>query len=183
MNKMHAIAKIVAAILGIYLLMISALALLQSLIITLSAGIGRQAAPFWAIFAVSMLAMAGFIVAVFYFLIYRTDIIARKIIKQDDFPEPTNPSAWYPFAMRLTVMMGGFFFLSKTLSTLSSTVNQIQFQYSLRSDGSMWRFYGYLIYLLIYLAISIYLLSGAPHFVRWQIKKTRELCKNFHTAC
>lgn len=178
MNKMHAIAKIAAAILGIYLLLVSAQALLQAFTMAFSAGIGRQTVSFWAIFAVSMLATAGFIAAVFYFLIYRSDIIARKIIKQDDFPEPTSPAAWYPFALRLTAMIAGFFFLQKTISVLSMMTSRTR--YLLQSEAPAWYFLSeYMIYLPIYLAISIYLLYGAPHFVRWQIKKTKELCKSF----
>ena len=29
---------------------------------------------------------------------------------------------------------------------------------------------------ILYLALAVYLLCGAPHFVRWQVKKTLELC-------
>jgi hypothetical protein len=46
----------------------------------------------------------------------------------------------------------------------------------------MWQFYGHIAYLLISLAISIYLLCGAPQFVRWQLKKTRELYKDSTTT-
>jgi hypothetical protein len=113
-------------------------------------------------------------------LIYRSDIIARKVVGQNNQVEPENLSVWYAVALRLTVIIAGFFFLWKTISILSMVSSYIQ--RFLQEGGSMWQFYGHIAYLLISLAISIYLLCGAPQFVRWQLKKTRELYKDSTTT-
>jgi hypothetical protein len=118
MSRMHVIAKIVATMLGIYLLISTVLMLLRSLIMVFLMGISGQPTPYWQVLA-SLLVTAGFIVAIFYFLIYRSDIIARKVVGQNNQVEPENLSVWYAVALRLTVIIAGFFFLWKTISILS----------------------------------------------------------------
>lgn len=176
MNKMHAIAKIAIVAMGVYLLILSALTLLRSFSMVFTFGGSKQSGFYW-ILSWIILSTAVFIAVVYYFLIYRSSSIVQKIVGKDDLPDPINPSAWYPFALRLTVIVAGFFALAKAVSVFSMAINYIPI--SLESKGLTWRFYEYAIYALIYLAISIYLLCGAPHFVRWQMRKTREFCNSF----
>lgn len=180
MNKMNTIAKIGFVMLGIYLIVPSIYNLLRSLsYISYSSVLSHSQNNilFWAILGVSVLASLGYIVAIFYFLIYRPNIIAKKIVPHEELSDSSNPAYWYPFALRLTVMIAGFFFLYKTIGLLGSSVGNIYL--SLQPDGSMRQFYETLAYGLVYLAIAIYLLCGAPHFVRWQMRKTREFCNRF----
>lgn len=179
MTKMHTIAKIAAGILGIYLLIRLTLILMQSISI-LFTGASAVNTSFFVVIAVSLLITVVFGGAVFYFLIYRSDIFARKVVGEgEDLPAPSSPSAWYPFALRLAVMIAGFLFLQNAITLSSNLVHYSRFAFQSNTLEGMWQVYEYAVYFLIYLAISIYLLCGAPHFVRWQVKKTAELCKEF----
>jgi hypothetical protein len=179
MNKMHTMAKIAAGILGIYLLIRLSLTLMQS-ISMLFTGASAANTSFFVVITVSLLTMVVFGGAVFYFLIYRSDLFARKVVGYGgELPNPPSSSAWYPFALRLAVMAAGFLFLEKSLMVLSMLTQTIRYASNLSTMTGTKQAYEYGVYFLIYLAISIYLLAGAPHFVRWQIKKTAELCREF----
>ncbi|MBM4103953.1 MAG: hypothetical protein FJ263_07865 [Planctomycetes bacterium] len=182
MNKMHIIAKIAAGILGIYLILSAFQALIRSLSIILSSGLssGKINTTSLVIVVTSLVMTVSFIGAVFYFLIYRGDIFARKVVGRGvELPDPPSPSAWYPFALRLAVMIAGFLFLQKAISTSSMLASYIRFAFQSNTLEGIRQVYEYGVYFLIYLAIAIYLLCGAPQFVRWQVKKTVELCKEF----
>jgi uncharacterized membrane protein len=178
MNKMHTMAKIAAGILGIYLLIRLSLTLMQS-ISMLFTGASAANTSFFVVITMSLLTMFVFGGAVFYFLIYRSDIFARRVVGREDLPEPPSPSAWYPFALRLAVIIAGFIFLLNAITLSSNLARSIRFMSRLDTQGGMWQVYEYGVFFLIYLAISIYLLCGAPHFVRWQVKKTARLCREF----
>jgi hypothetical protein len=178
MNKMHTIAKIAAGLLGVYLIVSSAsyvLATMTTFLACLFQAEWSSAIPIMVFLIIGLC----FIWFVFYYLIRRSDKFAQKVVGREDLPEPSNPSAWYPFALRLAVMIAGFLFLQKAISLSSSLMHYIRFAFQSNTLEGMWRVYEYVVFFLIYLAISIYLLSGATHFVRWQVKKTAELCREF----
>ena len=178
MNKMHTVAKIAAGITGIYLLIFTVLTLMRNLSFVFM-DVGKGNTPSLMTVVISLLVTLGFAGAVFYFLIYRSDLFANKIVGKEEFPDGGYTLNWFPFAMRLAVVIAGFLFLQKTITLSSSLVHYIRYSFPPGAQGGMWQVYEYGIYLLIYLAIAIYLLAGAPHFVRWQIKKTARLCKEF----
>jgi hypothetical protein len=179
MNKMHTTAKIAAGILGVYLLIQLTLNLIKSMSIAFTGRLPGNTS-YLVVIAVSLLVMLVFGGAVFYFLIYRSDIFANKVVGQgEDLPEPSRPAAWYPFALRLAVMIAGFLFLQRAIPLSSSLVHYIRYSFPPGAQGGMWQVYEYAVYFLIYLAISIYLLSGAPHFVRWQVKRRRNCAGSF----
>jgi hypothetical protein len=179
MNKMHIIAKIAAGILGIYLLLVTFQTLIRSLSIIIMSS-GKISTTSFTAVAASLVMTAGFICAVFYFLIYRGDIFARKVVgKEVELLTPASPSAWHPFALRLAVMVAGFLFLEKSIWELGMLTQTVRYVSNLSTLAAMWHVYEYGVYFLVYLAIAIYLLCGAPQFVRWQIKKTIELCREF----
>jgi hypothetical protein len=176
MNKTHAIAKIVVVTIGVYLLIESILVMLRPIIMVAMAGNHISSGYYWLVAVVVMFG-AAFIAAVYYFLIHRASNTAQKIVGKEDLPDPINPSAWFPFALRLAAVIAGFFTLTKAISTSLMVFNAIYA--SLQTQGAMGQFYTYLFYTLVQLAISIYLFCGAPHFVRWQMRKTREFCNRF----
>jgi hypothetical protein len=176
MNKTHAIAKVIVVTIGIYLLIEAILTLLRHLFMIAGLGSGIPKGYYWLVAVVVMFA-AAFVAAVYYFLIHRASKTAVKIVGKDDLPDPINPSAWFPFALRMAAVIAGYFALSKAIST-SSTIYQ-NILVSLQAHGTMAQFYKSLFYTVVQLAIAIYLLCGAPHFVRWQMRKTREFCSRF----
>lgn len=175
MNKMHAIAKIAAVMLGIYLLLSSLLSLVSTVSMVSLMQRGKSDMEQWVVYIISVLAAGCLVAAVYYFLIYRSDAIARKIVKQDEIDEPACPAVWYPAALRLAVVIAGFFFLSKTVVLLSNVSMQIHLY--LRSGQTGTPLISYTVNLLAHLAISIYLLCGAPQFAQWHLEKTKSLHK------
>ncbi len=178
MNKMHTTAKIAAGITGIYLLIFTVLTLIRNLSFMFM-DVGKGNMPSLMTVVISLLMTLGFAGAVFYFLIYRSDLFANKIVGKEELPDVGHAFNWFPFAIRLAVMVAGFLFLQKAISLSSNLVHYICYSFPPGAQGGMWQVYEYAVYFLIYLAISIYLLCGAPHFVRWQVKKTLDLCKEF----
>jgi hypothetical protein len=175
MNKMHVIAKIAAGILGIYLLLISVMALFGAMAMTIGSW-SKMNMSSLAIVVIALIITFCFACMVFYFLIYRSDLFARKIVgREEEFPEPLNSSAWYPFALRLAVIAAGLLFLQKSIMELSTLSQMARYAFQSNTSSGINQVYEYGISFLIYLAISIYLLCGAPQFVQWQIKKTKQL--------
>lgn len=178
MNKTHAIAKVIVVTIGIYLLIEATLTLLRHLFMIAGFGSGIPKGYYWLVAVVVMFA-AAFIAAVYYFLIHRASNTAQKIVGKDDLPDPINPSAWFPFALRMAAVIAGFFALSRAVSTSSMIFQDLLI--SLQAHGTTTQFYKSLFYAVVQLAIAIYLLCGAPHFVRWQMRKTREFCNTLST--
>jgi hypothetical protein len=179
MNKMHTIAKIAVGLLGVYLIISSVsyvLGMMATFLVCLFQAEWSTSIPI----AVALIVSLCFIWFVFYYLICHSDKFAQRVVGQgDELPDPPSPSVWYPFALRLAVVITGVLFLQKAISLSSSLVHYIRFAFQSNTLEGMRQVYEYAVYFLIYLAISIYLLTGAPHFVRWQVKKTLELCKEF----
>ena len=176
MNKMHDIAKIAFAVLGIYFL----IGLLQSLVYTVSMIFSQFSGFTVAMAVISILFTLGCAYAVFYFLIIKRDWLAGKIVSTEQEIVSGTTASWLPVAYRLAVFVVAFFFLRSFLWEFTSLINRI---ISTRGiEGYSGRYVKETIVRLIFtLPFTIYLLCGAPHFVRWQIRKTTEFCKQLET--
>jgi len=178
MNKMHTTAKIAAGILGIYLLIFTVLTLIRNLSFMFMY-MGKGNMPSLMAVAAFLCITLGFVGAVFYFLIYRSDLFANKIVGKEELPDVECTFNWFPFAMRLTAVVVGFLFLEKAIVVWDILISHIGFIFKSATFKGMDQVHLYGVIFLIYLAVSVYLLCGAPHFVRWQVKKTIEMCKEF----
>ena len=176
MNKMHEAAKIAFAILGIHFLV----GLLRTIGVTVSMVMSR--------FSLSTIGMALFSLivtlicayAVIYFLIIKRGWLADKIVSADQEIASDTPDNWLPAAYRLVVFIIALIFLRSVLWNISLTINSIITTQGFA--GYSGRYMKEMILKLIFtLPVTIYLLCGAPHFVRWQIKKTTEFCKQLET--
>jgi len=111
---------------------------------------------------------------VIYMLICRADTLSEKMM---DVRRSDQASVWWlPFAFRLAVVCAGIFLLTGSVNVISSTIaNYVQMASRSPSRASIpWqRVVGW----LVQLALAIYLICGAPHFVRWQVRKTLEHCQ------
>lgn len=174
MNKLHFIAKVAFGMLGIYLI-ISVIASVMTFV--LMAVQGYQTFHGWVLFSVIAygVVLFGYLCLLYFLLFRRADIFARKIVGPADSPEPENPGGWYPFALRLTMIAAGFLFLGRSISMLGRATHMFQVMFRAENLSGINQAYEYGIYFLLYFFISIYLLCGAPHFVRWHIRKTRRL--------
>ncbi len=124
-----------------------------------------------------------------YLLIYHRDKWARNIVGTADLPDPDVQIHWLPVAFRLVAVVAGLFCLYRLVLKIILVVQRLAMaKGSSSSPGyrqiiisnvlSVEQILGW----LILLVIGIYFLCGAPHFVRWQVKKTIEQCKKLPTS-
>ena len=184
MNKMHTLTKIALSSIGIFF----SIRLLSSLPIAIYPFYSK---PSWetagALFF-SILLVAGLIGLLLYFLVYQHDKLAKKIIGPEQLPEPDSQIQWLPVALRLICIAGGIYFLNTVLWQTTRVIGQLAIFKAKNAPGYT-TFYTYapfnyrsLLPWIIMLICGVYLLCGAPHFVRWQVKKILQLCKNPESA-
>lgn len=113
---------------------------------------------------------------IIYLILYKADFFVERIIKPQ---EQEQCLVWYvPFAFRLVSVFAGILFLYWVVPSIISTVSG----YLTAAAGnnvvkaSVYFSWDRVLGWIVLLAMGIYLLCGAPHFVRWQVKKTVEQC-------
>ncbi len=179
MNKMHTLAKIMLSGMGIFfaIRLISYIPTPISLALTRPSETPILTATFSIVFQAICLAV------LLYIFLYKGEQFAEKIVGTSEVSEPVSQIQWLPVAFRLISMAAGLYSLIILLWQMTYTL----MSYAMLKARSV---AGYkTIYTppflsvekvlpwLIMLTIGIYLVCGAPHFVRWQVKKTLELCK------
>lgn len=133
----------------------------------------------WIAVLVAMLAVYA---AIVYVLIRYSDRIAERIVKPEAESEIEGQA---PFrlaaAFRICSVLAGFVFLYKFITKVFAILPAL-IRVWLGGEApqrfnmyyhAQWQTYFTWAFLLI---IGVYLLCGAPHFVRWHVRKTLELC-------
>ncbi len=185
MNKMHSLAKIVLTGIALYLAFYLCTNLIAIPFLLLSGDRYESSL----LFLVSYLFISLCLAASIYVLIYHRDKWAQKIIGTADLPDPDAQIQWLPVAFRLVAVVAGLFCLYRLvvkiirvvliLSMAKATSSSPGYRQIFTSKGfAVEEMLGW----LILLVIGIYFLCGAPHFVRWQVKKTIEQCKKLPTS-
>ena len=116
---------------------------------------------------------AGLII---YLLMYKVDFFIEKIVGAE---EPEQARVWWiPFAFRLTSVFAGMLYLYRVVPRIISTIHAYIFAVQHNFENpSPYLSWSVILSWVVLLALGIYLLCGAPHFVRWQVRKTLEQCK------
>jgi hypothetical protein len=111
---------------------------------------------------------------VIYALVWKADFWSAKIVGADE--RDGADIWWLPFAFRLASVCAGILYLSWAISALVSIIGSY---IQMMDPGFVFRPLPWhnVVGWVIQLGLGIYLLCGAPHFVRWQVKKTLEHCK------
>lgn len=109
---------------------------------------------------------------VIYALIWKADFWSEKIMDADESDQAEV--WWLPFAFRLAVVCAGILLLSWNISAVSKVVSR--YVRAREYTGSNLLPWHTLVGCLAQLVLAIYLICGAPHFVRWQVRKTLEHC-------
>jgi len=187
MNKMHSLAKIMFAGLALYI----AINPCRNMIYVVWMATREPSLKSLGMVSLALLIMAVYLAAVFYFLIYKRDKWAKKLVGTSDLSAATDRIDWLPVAYRLVSVAVGLLCVYRFFTHVVydagryiaamginivyqqhyKTVYQQQYKDLITRE---------LLGLIILIPIGIYLLCGAPHFVRWQVKKTLELCKEFN---
>lgn len=184
MNKMHTLTKIILSAIGI----LFTIRLLSQLPLAIYWFYSRPARETAGSVLLSLLLTAGIVAVLLYIFIYERESLAKKIVGSEQLPEPDSQIQWLPVALRLICIAGGFYFLSTVLWHTTNVINQLAFfkahtyaNYKVINTYAPFSFRDILPWIIM-LICSIYLLCGAPHFVRWQVRKTLEQCRKLEDA-
>jgi len=174
---MHTLAKIILSAIGIFF----AIRLLSQLPYAIFVFYSK---PSWQIAGYlffSLLVTAGAMGLLVYFLIYQHDKLAKKIVGSEQLPEPDSQIQWLPVALRLICIAGGIYLLSVVLWHTTYVLGQLAYFKTQENAHSriipLFNFQSLLPW-IVTLICGVYLLSGAPHFVRWHVKKILQQCKD-----
>jgi len=122
------------------------------------------------------LARLMMVIIVILLCIWKSDWMVERIVKEDS---ELNAAGWSPAGVyRLAIVIIGGFFVYDSVREMSSQLGKI-IDYGIRIEleGAEWGMYStQLLSSIILLALGIYLLTGAPHLVKWQVKKSLEQC-------
>ena len=173
MNKMHSLAKIVLVGLALYMAFYLCTTVIMIPFALLSGA--RHESSILSI--VSFLFICLCLVASIYVLIYSRDKWAEKIVGTVELPNPDAQIQWVPVAFRLVAVSAGLFCLYRLVIRI---IWEVQRYLMAKGTPFVYRAKIFtveqILVWLIELAVGIYLLYGAPHFVRWQVKKTLKHC-------
>lgn len=181
MNKMISYAKIMFAGLAVYL----AISVVRNLLFTIAYAFQDFSFASVGIIIFSLLLSGAYLAAIIYFLVLKSDKWSRKLIVGDIEPDLTpTPEITLTMAFRLVCFGVGLYCLMTFFWSISQSLSQLLHYLSMSIKHTLKatevrQFYtvgvDYIKPILL-LAFAVYLLCGAPHFVRWQVKKTLKLC-------
>jgi hypothetical protein len=120
------------------------------------------------------LARTFIVIIVTFLFIWKSDWLIQRIVKED---AELNLTVWSPAGVyRLAaVIMGGLFFYDSAKEIASEIGKMIDYSIPNKMGGIDWvMYFTESLSSIILLALGVYLLMGAPHFVKWQVKKTLE---------
>jgi hypothetical protein len=126
--------------------------------------------------ALSLLISAACLVALLYFGVYRPQRVIRLITSDVGLREPLAQGHWLPAAYRLACMFAGLYCVYRFVYGMTRVLALCEYY---RSTGT-WATSPIrpeeILTTLVLLGLGIYLLVGAPHFVRWHLKRTARFC-------
>lgn len=176
---MHTLTKIILSAIGIFF----AIRLLSHLPIAIFWFYSKPSWETAGSLFFSLLLVAGAIGLLVYFLIYQHDKLAKKIVGSEQLPEPDSQIQWLPVALRLICISGGIYFLSNVLWQTTYVIGQLarfkaeENTHTIYTNFAPFNYQSLLPWIIMFIC-GVYLLCGAPHFVRWQARKILQQCKS-----
>ena len=185
MNKMHSLAKIVLTVFALYLAFHICTYLIMIPFALLSGSLYESSILSGVLYLFISLCLAVSV----YVLIYFRDKWARNIVGTADLPDPDVQIQWLPVAFRLVAVVAGLFCLYQLVVKIIWIILRLAMAKATSSSPGYRQIFTSKVFSaeqilgwLILLVIGIYFLCGAPHFVRWQVKKTLDQCKQPPTS-
>jgi len=179
MNKMQGLAKTLITIFGIYWLIRMGLIAARTILIIITCAAvtkDKNTNTLSMYLEISLIIVAMLIILK---ILFKRDKIAEKIAGGEEKPMYITQTDLAPFVFRLTCVIAGMYCFYRATSSISSIAYHPLYMgifEKMKLDFlCISQFIGY-IEVVILLAGGFYLVSGAPHFVRWQVKKTIEMC-------
>jgi hypothetical protein len=175
MSRMHTAAVIALVTLGIY----SGWNCISSLLSLLLTALSESYLPIVAY----QLLQAGIFGGIAWVLIFRRNELASRIVPASEVTAPPLEAMWIPFGFRLAAVGAGLLMLPNAIFSLGQTLyayisSKSEADAVMGQSMSQHATADRLLYSFFILAIAAYLICGAPHFVKWQVKKTLQQCGN-----
>ena len=128
---------------------------------------------------ISPLFIAVYSGLIIYFLICKSDLWVEKIVRAEVVTESQSKVFWMPVAFRLVSVFAGILYVYWVVPRM---ISGIETYFAIKKLDTAVVPASHLdvaqvISWVCLLGLGLYLLCGAPHFVRWQVKKTLEQCK------
>ncbi|MHC4417720.1 MAG: hypothetical protein ACYSU6_03940 [Planctomycetota bacterium] len=182
MNKIHTLTKVTLTLMALFFIV----RIVPQLIIPFYRLYHEPSWESAGALVSALLAVGVAIAALVYAFIYKRDILAKRIVGSQGQPESSPEIPWLPMVLRLICIASGIYFLSIVLWYTTNVINQLAaFKAQTYADSGHKVIHTYAPFIsrsllpwVIMLICGVYLLCGAPHFVRWQVKKILQQCKD-----
>lgn len=173
MNKMQGLAKTLITILaGYWLIKIAINSIFPIFMIIQSfSKTGYEASSIF--FILLYIFIMIFIMLVIAEILRKRDKIAIKIAGIEEIENVDAQVKWVPFSYRLISIAAGMYFFVRAAEYMPRLLGNF---ISERGYKAGFGNYGTITSVFIFMILGTYLLCGAPHFVRWQARKTMESC-------
>lgn len=125
---------------------------------------------------VTIISQVVFIALVVWLLIFKADKWSEMIVSPCEGEEPVLRELPLGLAFRLVVVFGGVLYLYRLIPSLVHTVQSRLLMRKFTASAEPLFGARDVISFAVLGAVTVYLLCGAPHFVRWHVKKTLEMC-------
>jgi len=123
-----------------------------------------------------------------YFLIFHNNSLARKMAPAVEQLRPENQAAWLVKSLRVGLVLVGLMLLPTSIPTMLAILKLPFLLHPLISEALTvggipdslqlsYRAWYYNIYRLLKVILSLYLICGTPHFIRWQVRHLRQESK------
>ena len=173
MEKTLALTKVALSVMGLFFI----IRLTPQIILFVPMVIANYSLELFITALILSLIVGLIIWALIYFSMYNRTFLAKKIIGAEDITDDSSSYPWFPAAMRMGCVFAGLYCLYISATKSAQLLYFVMIYKMSVSDSSLWPKFGadYILPCLLIIP-AIYLLFGAPHFVRWQVKKTIEQC-------
>ncbi|MBN1124334.1 MAG: hypothetical protein JXA82_04945 [Sedimentisphaerales bacterium] len=182
MNKAHIIARIAFAIVIFYYLL-SMVPLICGQILFLVENF-ENAVHSIEIFVYVAGSMTLIVLAVFLLILFlkKVDRLAQYATGPEEAAETAQNINWVSLLFRLICCITGFIFLFKFILGMAEGYRLFHLLVQVNQERALPRELLQIASWILLLPVTIYLLCGAPHFVRWHVKKTLELASEQPTS-
>jgi len=174
MNKMHTLAKTLITIAAVYWLVLLAIQIVIYPLAMLSYGYrGRGSLGEIFVFMIVQIVILLVVVQV----LYKRNKIADKIVGVEETASPQSQVEWIGFSYRLISVIAGLYCFYRAAGVVGMLIMNIIIKSKMANSkmAADSQIYSHFVITAILLTGGVYLLCGAPHFVRWQVKKTKEM--------
>ncbi len=173
MDRVQSFARVLIGVMAIYF----SVNVLVMMIAPVGMMLNRPNVESVGLMALSLLIFAACLVLLQYFGIFRPQKVVNLITSQVEPQQAIKQNQWLPAAYRLVCLFTGLYCIYVFVFSLTRVLTLYVYYQNVdaRSTPSPVR-PEEAVNTLLLLGLGIYLLAGAPHFVRWHLKRTARFC-------